>query len=196
LNTNVASFQQRRLRWGMLATLAACAACSRPGARAPGATGSDAEIIARFQDLHTRIYRAYSVGPARDALHDLLASCFAGRQLTREYVEHYTTLRRMQAEKTSIQVLRVDYESVKVVERRGSQIRIDVDWSVGGLVAHQNHRHARINRYQAVYTLAEGADGMRIVEAHARNAERRGTLTSAGATRGGLDADAKPAEAP
>jgi hypothetical protein len=55
-------------------------------------------------------------------------------------------------------------------------VRIDADWSVGGVVTHQNHRHARVNRYNAVYTLAGRGDDLRIIATKVRNSERVDSL--------------------
>jgi hypothetical protein len=143
---------------------------------------TDDEILASFKKLHERIYRVYSLGPDRDAIHDLLSASFAGRALTEEYVEHFTTIIRMQEEQTAIAVARVDYEDVRVLERTPRSVRLDVDWSVGGVVTHQNHQHARINRYQAVYTVANRSEGLRIVATRVRNSERVGTLMSSSPT--------------
>jgi hypothetical protein len=103
---------------------------------------------------------------------------FAGEALTREYVEHFTTLARMRQEGTAIDVLAVDYESVKVAGTAPSGILVEADWSVGGVVSHQSHQHHRVNRYQAIYTLAApGTDAidpaaLRIVDTRLHSAER------------------------
>ena len=53
------------------------------------------------------------------------------------------------------------------------QVKLDVDWSVGGVVTHQGHKHTRVNRYHAVYTLTELKGGeWRISDVKMRNAER------------------------
>jgi hypothetical protein len=132
-------------------------------------------VAAVFQELHRPVYGIYAIGPDRDAIHDLLASSFSGRELTREYVEHYATLVRMQQERTSIDVVRVDYERVEAIEIGPEQIRVDADWSVGGIITHRNHKHPRVNRYRAVYTLARGDDGIRIVSTRMRNLQRMRT---------------------
>ena len=53
------------------------------------------------------------------------------------------------------------------------EVKFDVDWSVGGVVTHQGHKHTRVNRYHAVYTLIDiGNSEWRISEVKMRNAER------------------------
>jgi len=155
--------------------------CTAPGDGLPGAAGAagDQDLISAFRELHSPIYRVYSLGPDPDAVHDLLSASFAGRALTREYVEHYSTLVWMQKEQTAIDVLQVNYEQVDVLRRERGSVEIDADWSVGGVVTHRNHQHARVNRYRAVYTLASIDGGLRIVETRVRNSERVGSLLSA-----------------
>jgi len=155
--------------------------CTAPGSGSAGGLGriGDQDLISTFRELHTPIYRVYSLGPDRDAIHGLLAASFAGRALTREYVEHYSTLVWMQREQTAIDVLQVNYEQVDVLRLGHGNVEIDADWSVGGVVTHRNHQHARVNRYRAVYTLAPVDGGLRIVETRVRNSERVGSLLSA-----------------
>ncbi len=134
-----------------------------------------------FRQIHAQVYRVYGLGADRDRIHDLLASTFADEALTREYVEHFTTLVRMGREETSIQVLHVDYESVEVTATRDGALEVDADWSVGGLVTHQRHRHPRVNRYRAIYRLVPRAgvpagrplvERLRIVSTRLRSLER------------------------
>ena len=142
--------------------------------------GADS-VIERFRQIHSQVYRVYSLGPDRDAIHAQLAAAFAGDALTREYVEHWTTLARMREEGTAIDVLSVDYESVAVAGTSPQGVLVEADWSVGGIVTHQRHKHHRINRYQAVYTVAMAANeageapALHIVDTRVRNAERVAT---------------------
>jgi len=152
-----------------VALLAACA----PSDGAPALP--DDLLLERFRQLHSAVYQIYNTDPDRDALHDTLAASFAGEELTDEYVEHFTTLHRMSEERTAIRVLRVDYERTGIVSRRDDRVVVEADWSVGGIVSHQRHRHPRVNRYQARYTLAPAhgtvAD-VRIVDTQLRNLQR------------------------
>jgi hypothetical protein len=156
-------------------TISIALGCTRPtgGDGANLVLGADdASLIDGFKALHSPLYRVYSLGPDRDAIHDLLSKSFVGRALTQEYVEHYTTIVRMLGERTAIDVLRVDYEEIRITDRTPRRVRLDVDWSVGGVVTHQNHQHLRVNRYQAVYTVVERSDGLRITDTRVRNSER------------------------
>ena len=163
----------------LVACLPALAGLSCTAAPLERLGGADT-VLARFREIHTQVYRVYSVGLDRDAVHDQLATAFAGDALTREYVEHWTTLARMQEEGTAIDVLSVDYENVTVAGEAGGGVLVEADWSVGGIVTHQSHKHHRINRYQAVYTVAMAStDGeppaLHIVDTRVRNAERVAT---------------------
>jgi hypothetical protein len=162
--------------------------------------GGAAAILDRFRAIHSQVYRVYSLGLDRDAVHAQLAAAFAGDALTREYVEHWTTLARMRDEGTAIDVLSVDYENVAVAGTAShDEVLVEADWSVGGIVTHQRHKHHRINRYQAVYTLAMTSDdgaapSLHIVDTQVRNAERVSTpLESSGASAFPLDALPKSA---
>ncbi len=147
---------------------------------------SEADLRARFEQLHRRLYEVYELGDDRDALWSFLAASFDGEELTGEYLEHFTAGRRMARESTAIRVLAVDYEQV-TVRRDRKHFRVDADWSVGGVVLHQSHRHPRINRYRATYELAyagaardESLDSLRIVGTTLRSLERVGTARSGG----------------
>ena len=137
----------------------------------------DGELVDLFRALHEPVARVYEVGVDRDALHSRLASSFAGEILTRQYVEHFAAVSRMERDGTSIRVVRVDYETIEVVERSPEGVSLDVDWSVGGVVKHQQHRHARTNRYRAIYDLAPTAEGWRIVGTRLRDMARVRRLT-------------------
>ena len=59
----------------------------------------------------------------------------------------------MLEEETSIDIRKVDYNSINIISHSLQMVRVDVDWSVGGIVTHQKHKHPRVNRYRAVYSL-------------------------------------------
>lgn|GEM_PF-2370058 len=141
---------------------------------------TDAQAAEAFVALHEPIYRIYGLGVDRDGLHAALSASFVGEALTREYVEHFGTVVAMQKEDTAIQVLKVDYEHVAVLDRTDAGVRVDADWSVGGIVTHQAHKHPRVNRYRAVYTLAATPQGPRIVDTKLRNLARVQSLLGSG----------------
>lgn len=146
-----------------LAVLGACTGAPEAG---------PAEVDVAFRGLHTRVYDVYGLPADRDQVWDLLASCFAGEALTQEYVEHWTTKARMHDEETAIDIARVDYDDVVVLDVGEGWARVDAAWSVGGVVTHRRHKHPRVNRYQAVYTLSDGVEGWRIVATRVRNVVR------------------------
>ena len=144
----------------------------------PGSAGREEETAVVFQELHERLYDVYGLGTDRDLIWDLLSSSFAGDALTQQYVEHFTTVTQMRAEQTAIEVLQVDYEHIEIVDQTADRIVVDADWSVGGIVTHQRHKHPRVNRYRALYTLAlEESLGYRIVDTRMRNLERVRSLS-------------------
>lgn len=151
-------------RWSWLVLLGACA----PEADAPDPT----VVSGAFESLHARVYDVYDVPAERDAVWDLLAGSFTGRALTSEYVEHWTTRVRMTREETAIDVRRVEYDRVEVVEVAPGFARVDAAWSVGGVVTHRRHKHPRVNRYEAVYDLVETGEGWRIASTKVRNVLR------------------------
>jgi hypothetical protein len=170
------------------AVLLAALACAGASCVRSAPDPVDVELRARFESLHRRLYDVYALGGDRDALWTFLEGSFAGEALTREYVEHFTALRRMDRERTSIRVLAVDYEEV-AVHREDGGWRVDADWSVGGVVTHQGHRHPRINRYRASYRLAAAAapvagsartGDLRIVGTTLRSLERVGSARATG----------------
>ena len=162
-----------------------------PVEASPKAPFSQHTIETLFARLHRPVYAVYDVGRDPDALWDHLARSFRGEALTEQYVEHWSALETMRREATSIRVLRVDYESVRLLrwDDAAQTAELDVLWSVGGIVRHRRHRHPRTNRYRAVYELEHGVDGWRLVGTKLRDMRRiRGftSLQGGGADGGGL----------
>ena len=130
-------------------------------------------VQTQFTEMHPVVYQIYQGDMEERKLHRLLSSVFTGNKLTSEYIEHFSTLHHMGLEETSIAVKQVDYNSIEVLAFDFGQVKLDVDWSVGGVVTHQGHKHTRVNRYHAVYTLTELEGGeWRISDVKMRNAER------------------------
>jgi hypothetical protein len=143
-----------------------------PPADAPRAL----EVRSAFERAHERVYDVYRLEPDRDAVYDHLQMSFVGDALTREYVEHYTTLVRMQRDRTAIRVLTVDYDDVRAEPLEAGRWRVDADWSVGGTVRHQGHTHTRVNRYRAVFELVDAGSGWRIVDSRMSDLSRVRTV--------------------
>lgn len=144
--------------------------CSAPPS-AP--TAADPALAAHFQSLHRRIYDVHQQGVDRRDLHTWLAGSFAGEALTEQYVTAFRTARRLAAQDAGIDVRRVEYgDIVQLPSAAPGRTRLDVQWSVGGVLRHAAHRHARVNQYRAIYELQTTAEGPRIVAAHMRSASR------------------------
>jgi hypothetical protein len=118
------------------------------------------------------VYDAYRLGTDRDALHQLLAERFTGEALTTQYVEHWTTLARMERESTAIDIKRVSYASVEVQGGTDSTAEVHAAWHVGGVVTHRGHKHARVNAYRARYDMVRTPDGPRISATHLQALQR------------------------
>ena len=112
-------------------------------------------VQTQFAEMHPVVYQIYQGEMEERQLHRLLSSVFTGNKLTLEYIEHFSTLHHMGLEDTSIDVKQVDYNSIDILAFDFGQVKLDVDWSVGGVVTHLGHKHTRVNRYHAVYTLTE-----------------------------------------
>lgn len=125
-----------------------------------------------FRSLHGRIYDVHRQGGDRRAMHAWLAGSFAGEALTEQYVSAWSTGRRMAAQDAEVDVRRVEYGDILQLPGPEGRIRLDVRWSVGGVLRHAAHRHARVNQYRAIYEIADTGDGTRIVSARMRSASR------------------------
>lgn len=144
--------------------------CAGPTIQAP----AENALIHAFLRLHTPIYDVYGLELDGATIHNHLARSFRGDALTSEYVEHFSTLSRMASDSTSIRVLRVDYESLRVLsfDAESGQTDVEADWSVGGIVRHQEHRHPRTNRYRAIYRMAHDGQVWRLEATRLRDMNR------------------------
>ncbi|MFK7928407.1 MAG: hypothetical protein AB8H79_09460 [Myxococcota bacterium] len=129
-------------------------------------------VLDAFAELHPRVYQVYDLPLDRDEVWSLLDRSFSGEALTEQYVEHWTTRMRMEAEETAIRIARVDHDKVELVEESPGFARVDVAWSVGGVVPHKDHKHPRVNRYRAVYALAAIDGQWKIVNTRMRDVQR------------------------
>ncbi|MEN0065786.1 MAG: hypothetical protein AAGA48_26845 [Myxococcota bacterium] len=135
-------------------------------------TLSESALVQGFEEIHRKVYDVYGLPLDRDAIHALLDASFSGTALTNEYVEHFTTRVRMRQEETAIHIVSVDYDDVHLLDVEDDRYRVAAAWSVGGVVTHQGHKHTRVNRYEAVYTLTQTSEGLRIVDTRLRNLRR------------------------
>lgn len=126
-----------------------------------------------FQEIHKNIYSVYQVPLEPDAIHALLEDIFEGEALTQEYIEHYTARVHMHEEETDIDIKQIDYNHIVLLDEYPTIVRFDVDWSVGGIVTHQKHKHPRVNRYRAIFSLSSDPDGTwHIIATKMKTAER------------------------
>ena len=133
-----------------------------------------------FIQIHRNVYEVYQAQSKGIEIHQILQNSFEGEALTQEYIEHFSTLAKMEFEETAIDIKQVDYHNIKILEYTKVHLRVDADWSVGGIVTHQKHKHPRVNRYRAAYTLQKNAsNNWRITQTKMRNMERvqRATLS-------------------
>ena len=130
------------------------------------------DVVVEFKKIHTHIYGVYDLGLEPERIHNLLSLSFLGEALTAEYIEHFTTLHHMGIEETSIDIRTVDYNSITAVHFTLGEVCLDVDWSVGGVVTHRSHKHTRVNRYRAFYTLKAVEQNWRITDTKMRSVER------------------------
>ena len=130
-------------------------------------------LIDSFKAIHTAVYEVYQMGVERDQIHDHLSGIYLGEALTQAYILHFQTIVHMAQDETAIDVRQVDYTTVELDAHTLEGVSLNVDWSVGGIVTHQKHKHTRVNRYQAGYTLQrDDAGTWKISETRVRNAER------------------------
>jgi len=125
-----------------------------------------------FRSLHRRIYDVHRQDRDRAGLHAWLAGSFDGEALTEQYVTAFRTGRRLAAQDAAIDVRKVEYGAIHSLPAPDGVARLDVTWSVGGVLHHGEHRHARVNQYRAIYDLAQTSAGPRIVAARMRSASR------------------------
>ena len=106
----------------------------------PKVVDMDAFLYA-FPDLHRTVYELFNAPADPDRIHAQLSEVFTGEALTQAYVRHWTTRQRMVEEGTSIDIRKVDYASVLALEPSEEGARVDVEWSIGGVVTHRKHAH-------------------------------------------------------
>ena len=129
--------------------------------------------VDEFANLHRKVYSVYGIALSPDPIHNLLGEVFSGEALTKEYIEHYTARVHMKEDSTAIEIRQVDYNEVVFLSQYQKSIELDVDWSVGGIVTHQKHKHPRVNRYRAVFLLERMQnDQWRITDTKMKSAQR------------------------
>ena len=139
----------------------------------------DDEALAVFETLHRHIYRAFDYTD-EGAVYDALAQSVDGPMLETIYNDVYQSLIMREQNGAVSKVVRVEIDEAgltpadpDVVEAYGqAAFGINCAWQVDGLVTHFGHTHARTNAFEAVYHVAPGANGWRIVGAQILQQER------------------------
>jgi hypothetical protein len=125
-----------------------------------------------FPALHASIYEVWALPADRDALWGQLAGAFAGEALTAAYVDHWAAREALATSETSVRVVQVDHTELSALESLGDTARLAASWRVGSVITHRGHSHTRVNQHAAVYTLAWGPEGWRIVDTRLRDLRR------------------------
>jgi hypothetical protein len=130
--------------------------------------------------LHPRVYDVYAPELSDDAVHGILSEVFDGEALTEEYLTHHVNRAQMRTRDIRVSVHEVEHGASEIVEVTSDAVRVALTWWVRGLVHHQAHTHARVNQYQAIYTLALRDVGWRVVGVRMQDLQRiRGELSEA-----------------
>ncbi len=139
--------------------------------RSPVTSDDEAERI--FSSLHRNIYRALRA-ETEDELYDTLARSIDGELLGETYFKmHRLTLARDLA--TGFQVRRLKPLESMIVDRpadSNGSFRVRHRWRVYGIVSHAGHRHARVNEYEATFSVAKNQHGWRITEVNVHDCYR------------------------
>jgi len=135
---------------------------------------ADAEAAQVFRDLHRGIYRAFEAKTHGEA-YDVLAGSLDGRVLEEVYNEVHKALLLRGEGGGSFQIRRVKPLSTEILPASGlagSAFRVRYRWRVYGTVTHYRHTHARLNEYEAVYTVRHNGRSWRIARVEARQHKR------------------------
>ncbi len=130
----------------------------------PPISEDEAERI--FSSLHRNIYGALTAR-TEDDLYNMLAKSIDGELLNDMYLKlHRLTLARDLG--ATFHVRRIKpLESEIDHEPAESNVCFEVRhrWRVYGIVSHSGHRHARINEYEATFSVGKNQKGWRITDA-------------------------------
>jgi hypothetical protein len=125
---------------------------------------NELEARRQFETLHGKIYAAFD-GDSQEAIYDALATSLSGDLLEAVYLQIYSSTVEQEDGDVTVRIRRVKPLSSLVLPlpdpgQRAFQVRYQ--WRVIGTITHHAHKHARINEYQALYTVTEQPDGWRI----------------------------------
>ena len=138
---------------------------------------SEALAARRFAILHRDIYRAFDEQTESGA-YDRLAESLAGDALSQTYNEVIRTV-LVREDGASFHVRRVKPITTTVLppaeSHSPSHFRVRHCWRVYGTVTHFAHTHARVNEYEAIFTVACHDDAWRITNVDMRQHKRLST---------------------
>ena len=130
----------------------------RPDTGAAAGALDDAAIEAVLSELLTRVYGAFGQ-TEEGAIYDGLATAVASDLLTDLYLQRRAAMATEPPElEGSTEITEVALDQIDVLARDPQGYRIGAEWTVVGILGHEDHRHERVNRYAATLTLGP-ADG-------------------------------------
>ncbi len=154
-----------------------CAAWSVRGAIARTSADvrpiSNDEAKAIFRSLHENIYSAFQAKTEND-IYDVLAASLDGDLLSRTYLQ-VSRLAMSDDAASGFYVRRVKPLASKVLSgdaRTNPGFRVRHRWQVYGVVSHFGHRHARVNQYDATFSVHRHGSGWRITGVDLRGYHR------------------------
>ena len=118
-----------------------------------------------FQALHSNIYRAFDYLD-EEAIYQTLSQSVEGPLLDEVYQEIYRSLALQEEGGAICHVQRVDVEELRFLPERAAgpeSFRVRCRWGVTGTIAHWGHVHRRLNRYEALYTVARRGEFWKLV---------------------------------
>jgi hypothetical protein len=118
-----------------------------------------------FQALHSNIYRAFDYMD-EEAIYETLSQSVDGQLLDEVYREVYQSLALQEEGGAICHVQRVDVEELHFRPERAAgpeSYQVSCRWGVTGTIAHWGHVHRRLNRYEALYTVARRGDLWKLV---------------------------------
>ncbi|MEM7394248.1 MAG: hypothetical protein AAF492_18065 [Verrucomicrobiota bacterium] len=126
-----------------------------------------------FERLHGNIYQAFHAD-GEEEIYDVLAESLAGDLLDEIYNEVYQAgaLRKTGVSSFNIRRVKPMNSHVLILDAAATEFRVRHRWQVYGTVSHFQHKHTRINEYEADYTVADCDGRWRITEVRVKQQNR------------------------
>ncbi len=134
-----------------------------------GPSGPPPNARAIFLDLHRNIYTAFDE-QTESAVYDVLSRSVDGPLMSKLYNEVYQSLVRQDlggaiSRVSSVTVMSTDIAASTRADVPGANpFDVKALWLVVGHVTHESHTHARLNRYEGVFTIADIDGDWKIVD--------------------------------